>query len=85
MSSILHNHNDRALFETDTDTNILYIQHDFLCPYINLPFKPTISPTLRAPLACNQWQHLLQCRSATGQDTQKDAEKIIDLLYKSCV
>lgn len=44
---------------------------DFLCPYITLLFKPTISPTLQAPLACNQWQHLLQCCSATGQYIQQ--------------
>lgn len=46
-------------------------QHDILCPYITLQFKPTISPTPQAPLACNQWQHLLQCCSATGQYIQK--------------
>lgn len=43
--------------------------------------KLATSPTLQSPLACNQWQHLLQCRSTTGQYIQKDwrAEQIIHL------
>lgn len=42
---------------------------------MNLVFKPTISPTLQA---CNQWQHLLQCCSATGQYT---SEKMLRRRY----
>ena len=39
------------------------------------------SPTLQAPLACNQWQHVLQCCSATGQYIQRMLGRLNNLSY----
>lgn len=47
------------------------------CPYINLVYTLTTSPTLQSPLACNQWQHLLHC-STIGQYTHKKDWRLLD-------
>lgn len=53
---------ERHTVERNTHT-----KHDFLWPYINLLFKPTISPTMQALLACNQWQHVGYFNAAVPQ------------------